>query len=168
ADGQQVGGQNDGAVIYRPVMLGLQDYEAVGLAETTWWRMVAEVAAGKDLKAVAGENLARINDEKTRVEVGLALLQSAKLVKELRLTHLVFLEDFELKRYTGLQVAYDPGANAFWLASCLLVLGVMMMLGRKFSRVFVKNGRGYVVSPHGVRVVREVEAELAALEGKPV
>ncbi len=160
ADGQQIGGANDGVVIYRPVAIGLADYQVIGLSEDVWWRMVAEVAAGKDFKAVAGAELARISDEKARVEAGLALLQSAKLVKELRLTHLVLLEDFELKRYTGLQVAYDPGANAFWLASCLLILGVMLMLGRKFSRVYFKEGKGWVVSPQGVRVVREVEDEL--------
>ena len=160
ADGQQVGGANDGVVLYRPVALGLADYGAVGIEEAMWWRMLADVAAGKDFKAVAGAELAKIRDEKLRIETGLALMQAAKLVKELRLSHLILLDDFELKRYTGLQVAYDPGANAFWLASCLLVLGVMLMLGRKFSRVFVAAGKAFVVSPHGVRVVREVEAEL--------
>lgn len=164
ADGQQVGGQNDGAVVYRPVALGLADYGAVGIDEATWWRMVADVAAGKDLKVAAGAELAKIKDEKLRVETGLALVQAAKMVKELRLSHLILLENFELKRYTGLQVAYDPGATPFWLASCLLVLGVILMLGRKFARVFVRAGKAFVVSPHGVRVVRDVEAELQGRE----
>ena len=160
ADGQQIGGQNDGAVVYRPVRVGVP--AASGLEVGVWWRMVARLVAGEDMKHVAGSQLAGIKDETVRVATGLALLQSAKIVQELGLTHLLVLEDFELKRYSGLQVAYDPGANLFWLFSSLLVLGVVLMLGRKFSRVFVKDGRAYVTSPHGVRVVREVEEELAS------
>lgn len=158
ADGQKVGGANDGAVVYRPVRLGAPEDSGVG-AEV-WWRMLARVNAGEDFKVVAGPTLAAIADENVRVATGLQLMQAAKAVKDLRLSHVLLLEDFTLKRYSGLQVAHDPGATPFWLASCLLVLGVMLMLGRKFSRVWVKDERAFVTSPQGRRVVAEVEEEL--------
>lgn len=160
ADGQKVGGANEGAVIYRPIRIGVP--EGSGVTVEVWWRMVARVAAGEDLKVVAGGELAKIADEQSRVNTGLVLLQAAKAVKDLRLSHVVLLEDFELKRYSGLQVAYDPGANWFWLASLILVLGVMGMLGRRFARVFVRDGAGIVSSPQGMRVVGEVVEELKA------
>lgn len=160
ADGQKVGGANEGAVIYRPVRIGLSDYRVIGLSEEIWWRMVGRLAAGEDLKVVAGGELAKITDEDKRIETGLALVQAAKTVKELRLSHVILLEDFTLRRYSGLQVAYDPGATLFWLMALVLVLGVVLMLGRRFSRVFVKDGMGLVVSPQGRRVVDEVLGEL--------
>lgn len=159
ADGQQVGGQNDGAVIYRPVRLGAP--EGSGIAAEVWWRMLARVSAGEDFKQVAGPELATIADETLRIETGLQLMQAAKAARELRLSYVLLLEDFTLKRYSGLQVAHDPGATPFWLASCLLVLGVMLMLGRKFSRVWVKDGRAFVTSPHGARTAKDVVEELA-------
>ena len=162
ADGQKVGGASDGVVIYRPVKIGMSGCRDVGMSGLceAWWRMVGAVAGGADLKAVAGGELAKIADEDKRVEAGLALVQAAKAVKELRLSHLIMLEDFRLKRYSGLQVAYDPGATLFWLMALVLVLGVMMMLGRRFVRVFVKDGSGVVVSPQGMRVVNDVREEL--------
>lgn len=160
ADGQKVGGANDGAVIYRPVQIGLQDYRIIGLQPEVWWRMVAQVAGGADLKAVAGPVLAKIKDEQVRVATGLQLLQAARTVKELHLSHVIVLDDFKLRRYSGLQVAYDPGATLFWLMAALLILGVVLMLGRRFARVWVKDGVAQVTSPQGGRVVREVVAEL--------
>lgn len=124
ADGQKVGGANDGAVVYRPVVLGVVD--------ATLWPLVARVARGEDFKAVVGPVLAKVPDEKQRVAEGLAVMQAAKVVKELGLTHLLLMEDFGLKRYSGLQVAYDPAADFFWLFACVLLLGVVMMVvGRR-------------------------------------
>lgn len=132
ADGQKVGGANDGAVVYRPVPLGLEGYRVSGLTEEEFWRLVARVADGEDFKAVAGPMLAKITDEKARVAAGLAVLQSARVVKELGLTHLLVARDFQLKRYSGLQVAYDPGAWLFWPGALMLAAGVvLMLLGRR-------------------------------------
>jgi cytochrome c biogenesis protein ResB len=163
ADGQKIGGANDGAVVYRMVKVGGQVGRDAG-GQEAWWRMMGRILGGEDFKAVAGPELAGIADEDLRVETGLELMQAVKVVKALKLTHVLLLEDFELKRYSGLQVAYDPGATPFWIAACLLVLGVVLMVGRRFSRVFVKDGMGFVVSPHGIRVVREVEGELRSGE----
>lgn len=132
ADGQKVGGAQDGMVVYRPVLVGLRDYGDTGLREGEFWRMVARVAAGKDFKAVVGPVLAGVRDEKQRVADGLAVMQAAKVVKELGLTHVLVLRDFDLKRYSGLQVAYDPAADFFWLFACVLLLGVVVMVvGRR-------------------------------------
>lgn len=159
ADGQKVGGANDGAVIYRPVAVGVPP--GSGIAAEVWWRMVARIGGGEDLKYVAGGELAKVKDEQVRIVAGLALMQAAKMVKELRLSHVVLLDDFTLRRYSGLQVAYDPGATWFWLFAAVLVLGVVCMLGRRFARVWVQeDGTMFVTSPQGVRVVNEVVGEL--------
>jgi cytochrome c biogenesis protein ResB len=124
ADGQKVGGANDGVVLYAPVMLGVVDAKL--------WPLVARVAKGEDFKAVVGPVLSAVADEKQRVLDGLAVMQAAKVVKELGLTHVLLAKDFELRRYSGLQVAYDPAADFFWVFACVLLLGVVMMVvGRR-------------------------------------
>lgn len=128
ADGQKAGGAGAGAVVYRPVNIGLSDYRMSGLSEEVFWGMVAKVAAGADFKNVVGPVLGKVGDEKARIAAGLGVMQAARVVRELGLTHLIVLTDFTLRRYSGLQVAHDPGAGLFWLFAGVLLVGVVGML----------------------------------------
>lgn len=141
------------SVVYRPVLLGIED--------DALWPLVARVVRGEDYKTVVAPVLGRMRDERVRVEAGLAVMNAAKLVRELGLTHLLVLRDFDLKRYSGLQVAYDPAVNLFWLAAALLLLGVVLMLGRRMVRVWVKGDEILVTSPHGVKVAAAVWEQIA-------
>lgn len=135
ADGQRIGGPQDGAVIYKPVWLGIKDAKL--------WPLVARVANGEGYKDVVAPVLAGIADEKQRVDEGLAVMNAAKMMKTLELTHVLALRDFELRRYSGLQVVYDPAANWFWLSALLLLAGTVLMLGKRFGRVWVVKGKMY-------------------------
>jgi hypothetical protein len=66
------------------------------------------------------------------------LLQAYKTVRALGLSHLVRLDDFTTRRYSGLLVVKDPGALLFWPGSLVLTLGVVLMLGRRYARVYVQ------------------------------
>lgn len=142
ADGQKLSGTDEGAVVYRPVYLGLS------LADTTAWQVVARavstcppVAASvvdacfADKTAV---HLKTIADAATRMEHAVQLLQAYKTTRALGLTHLVRLDNYTTRRYSGLLVVKDPGAWLFWPGALVLMLGVVLMLGRRFAQVFKK------------------------------
>ncbi|MBI1309129.1 MAG: hypothetical protein GC129_04665 [Proteobacteria bacterium] len=135
ADGVKKGGMDEGAVVYRPVWLGIDDAEL--------WPLVARVAAGEDYKKVMAPVLREISDERERVAEGVAVMNAAKVVKQLGLTHLLMLQTFTLRRYSGLQVVYDPAADAFWFFGGMLLAGVVLMVsGGRYARVWVKKERG--------------------------
>jgi cytochrome c biogenesis protein ResB len=130
--------EDTGKVGYAPVWLGV--------VEPQLWPVVARLAesgfsdftqgAGLALfKHAAGPVLARL-PESRRMVAGLGVLQAVKTLRGLGLTHLVLAQDYDLKRYSGLQVAYDPGAQVFWLGAVLGALGVMLMLvgGQRLPR----------------------------------
>lgn len=119
ADGQG----SEGVVRYRPVALGLS------LKDATLWPVVAEVGRRPEaFKEILAPVLRGLADPAERVRVGLAVMQAQKVLREFGVTHLVRLDGFELRRYTGLQVVYDPGAGMFWLFSVMLGVGVLLML----------------------------------------
>lgn len=120
AEGQKHGGFDDGAVIYEPVLLGVRSHAL--------WPLVARVAQGEDFKKVVKPFLAGVRDEDKRVAMGLEIMQAAKVVKAYGLTHLLILQDYQLKRYSGLQVVRDPGSAVFWPSAVLLLAGVVLML----------------------------------------
>lgn len=122
ADGQK----NEGAVIYRIIDTGLTN---PGL-----WPLAARILAGEDYKVVMAPALSTISNTDERVTSGIAVMQTTKLIHTLGLTHLLLPKDYTLKRYSGLQVVYDPAADFFWLAALMLLTGVIMMvLGTKRS-----------------------------------
>ncbi|NBX86220.1 MAG: hypothetical protein EBQ80_03125 [Proteobacteria bacterium] len=124
ADGVRVGGMADGTVVYRPVYLG----DRGGGSSADFWRVVSAVVGGADFKAASGGYLWGIKDEQARLAAGVGLMQAARVVAELELTHLLVLEDFTLRRYSGLQVVYDPAVQFFWLFAGMLLVGVVCML----------------------------------------
>lgn len=138
-------------VIYRPVLLGIKDVQL--------WPLAARVARGEDYKSVVAPVLRQIPDEQARVTAGLAVMQASRQLGDLGLTHLMVLRGFELYRYSGLQVTYDPAAPLFWVSALVLVLGVMLMMGRRLVRVWVKDGRVWLSSPHGLKVARNEVAQ---------
>jgi cytochrome c biogenesis protein ResB len=121
---------DNGAAVYTPVWLGV--------VEPQLWPVVAKLAAMKLDDFTTGEGLAVFKQtaapvletlpENKRVEAGLGVLQAVKMVRETGLTHLIFARDFTLRRYSGLQVAYDPGASTFWVGALLGLIGVMLMV----------------------------------------
>jgi cytochrome c biogenesis protein len=121
---------NEGAAVYTPVWLGV--------VEPQLWPVVARLAAMKVDDFTTGDGLAAFKQtaapvlqtlpEGRRVEAGLGVLQAVKMVREAGLTHLIFARDFTLRRYSGLQVAYDPGASTFWIGALLGLIGVMLMV----------------------------------------
>ena len=151
ADGQHVGGAADGQVIYRPVWLGLR------LDDPTFWPVVAKLQARpEDFQALMAPLLARIPTPEARVATGLAVLRASAVLQELELTHLLQPTDFMLQRYSGLMVAHDPGAVLFWPAAGMLLLGVLLMLGRRLVRIWqVPGGAFSVTSAHGRGVAED-------------
>lgn len=121
---------DNGAVIYSPVWLGV--------VEPQLWPVVAQLAASKHDDFTQGGGLALFKQqaapvlagipESRRVAAGLGVLQAVRTVRELGLTHLIFARDYELRRYSGLQVAYDPGVWVFWLGAIAGALGVLLMV----------------------------------------
>jgi hypothetical protein len=158
ADGQKTAGMDAGAVVYRPVLVGLPRAELWPVAAAVS-RLASPTEA--ELRRLLTPALAPAATEAERVAAGLGVLQAARVLRELNLSHVLVLDDFELRRYTGLMVAYDPAVKAFWAASLLLLLGVVLMLGRRMSRVWLAaDGSALVTSPHGRRQVAEVVQEL--------
>jgi cytochrome c biogenesis protein ResB len=121
---------DNGAAVYTPVWLGI--------VEPQLWPVVSKLAAMKFDDFTTGAGLAAFKQtaapvletlpENKRVEAGLGLLQAVKMVRETGLTHLIFARDYTLRRYSGLQVAYDPGAMTFWVGALLGLIGVMLMV----------------------------------------
>jgi hypothetical protein len=121
---------DNGAAVYSPVWLGV--------VEPQLWPVVAKLAAMKLDDFTTGAGLLAFKQtaapvlgtlpESKRVEAGLGVLQAVKMVREGGLTHLVFARDFTLRRYSGLQVAYDPGVTTFWVGAIFGLVGVMLMI----------------------------------------
>jgi cytochrome c biogenesis protein len=55
--------------------------------------------------------------------------------KELAGLNVTFVRE---SRFTGLQVAKDPGTNIVWIAAALMVIGLVMMFYFPFKRVWVQ------------------------------
>lgn len=116
----------DGEGNMQPVLLGLGAEDKLG------WQVVTKalaqgVESDENFRAFAAPVLKRNLPENQRVAVALKSMQAFSVLKNLDVPCLLFVHNYDERLYTGLQVAYDPGAKLFALASLLLVLGIFAM-----------------------------------------
>ena len=72
-----------------------------------------------------------------RLDLALKTMNTTDILKATGIPYVVQLVNFDQKYYTGLQVAYDPGAMFFWWSCLILLLGVVGMLSTSYHRVWV-------------------------------
>ena len=139
-------GLGDGEGNYTPTPIGLNPAIDEG------WPMLADLrrsyAAAKAtqtdvdtldlMKGVASRHLSG-KPEGERFALAARVLQAAQVLEQTDLPAVLILDSFNHRMYTGLQVAYDPGADIFWLGSILLVLGATLMSLFGFGRVWIHH-----------------------------
>ncbi|MBI1362838.1 MAG: hypothetical protein GC134_02545 [Proteobacteria bacterium] len=167
-------GLGDGEGRYTPALLGLDPSADDG------WTMLADLRQmyaeqtkdGKPadvltlLKGVAEQHLSS-KTEGERFALAARVLQTAQVLEQTELPAALVLDSYDQRLYTGLQIAYDPGADVFWIGGVLLVLGATLMTLCGFGRVWVgQQGGRLVVAGHSSRavVVAALEAALPQTE----
>lgn len=139
-------GQTDAGPVYANYILGLNTEESLG------WAMAAELAnkmqegmSDKEMmeivKALAAKYLKEM-EPNDRLLLALKVLHAAQIINKYELPFLVQLTDYEQKRYSGLQVSYDPFSWLFWLASFVMIFGVYASLYGNWIRVWAYNKNG--------------------------
>jgi cytochrome c biogenesis protein len=133
-------GLGDGEGRYTPALLGLNPAE-----NTPGWPMLADLrrlyAEGRTdtlemMKTVAAAHLTGLPEEQ-RFGLAAGVLQTAQVLEQTDLPAVLVLDSFDQRLYTGLQVAYDPGADLFWVGSLMLVLGATLMTLTGYGRVWI-------------------------------
>ena len=135
-------GLGDGEGNYSPMYMGLNANEQLGWDITDRLMSLKAEHPDKDwvdiLRLVDKESFASMPVEE-RLRVGLQAIIAAQVLTETNINHFLVLNNFNWRPYTGLLIAYDPAPWLFWLASLLLIIGVLFMLYFPFGRAWVYN-----------------------------
>lgn len=140
--------QTDAGPVYANYILGLSTEEDSG------WQMAIEIAQRMSpemtdmqkmeiVKDVAQKYLEGLTPQE-RLLQALKVMQAAQIIQAYELPFLVQLTDYEQKRYSGLQISFDPASRLFWLASLLMIFGVYASLYGNWVRVWVYNNKGKI------------------------
>lgn len=150
-------------VEYWPVYLGLSLDEAVGWAQLQQVQTALTEGKMDEVKHILAQAVAAYPPAE-RVGRAVKMVQAAPTILGFDMPYLVHVKDFQLRRYSGLQVVYDPGAWLFWLGSVLLTVGVVLMVQITHVRLWLvqeKTGYTLYLRSHRGRVYEEkVLAEL--------
>lgn len=61
-----------------------------------------------------------------------------RFVKPYNFPYILFIEKFEPKYFSGLQVSYFPGTNLIWIGTIIVVLGTMLAFYTVHRRIWIK------------------------------
>ena len=130
-------GLGDGEGNYTPTFLGLD------ITKDKGWDIVGH-ALYNSPRSQSVENFANLATpllqnypKNQRLDLALKTMNTTDILKATGIPYVVQLVNFDQKYYTGLQVAYDPGAMFFWWSCLKLLLGVVGMLSTSYHRVWV-------------------------------
>ena len=144
-------GLGDGQGNYTLTFLGLNSKTNEGWAWVA--KMLDQTSAQKSagmatwqeaLGRVASVPLAKM-PEPERLRLGLATLTAAQTLAETQIPYILVVDEYNHRAYSGVLVAYDPGALLFWLGGLLLTLGAAGMLYAPFARVWVVPKAGQLL-----------------------